>query len=233
MNERMVHTPIIINKWLCHKFECFSDFVKLYSIDESRFYLELFAGGGIYTCKDTECLVDGTELRALKDDFEKCIFIVNNVKDARNLKKLISLIKAKSPIVIGNCINDKTLHLAFNLIPRSGSSLAFIDPPGYSKLRWSTIKKMAAHGMDWKGHKMDLLIVFPLEMALLRNLTRPDCEASINRFFGNYDWQPIRQKLLVNKIGNSEARKRLVSLYKKGLKRLGYRYVDNIKPFEE
>ena len=123
---------------------------------ESRFYLELFAVGGIYTCKDTECLIDGSELRALKDNFEKCIFIVNDVKGARNLKKLIAPIKAEGTIVIGNCINDKTLRLAFNLIPRSGSSLAFIDPPGYSKLRWSTMKKLASHGMDWEGHKMDL-----------------------------------------------------------------------------
>ena len=230
MNERTVHTPRIINKWLCHKFECFSDFVKLYSTGETRFYLEPFAGGGIYTCKDTECLVDGSELMALKGDFEKCIFLVNNVKDARNLKKLIAPIKAEGAIVIGNCINDKTLRLTFNLIPRSSSSFAFINPPGYSKLRWSTMKKLAAHGMDWKSHKMDLLIVFPLEMALLRNITRPDCEASINRFFGNHDWQQVRQKILDNKIGHSEARKRLMLLYKIGLKRLGYRYIDNIKP---
>ena len=77
---------------------------------------------------------------------------------------------------------------------------------------------------------MDLLIVFPLEMALLRNLSRPDCEASINRLYGNREWQPVRQKMLDKKIGHNEARQKLVSLYKEGLKGLGYRYVEDLKP---
>ena len=230
MNERIVHTPRIINKWLCHKLECFGDFINSYSTDEPRFYLELFAGYGIYTCKDTNCLVDGSELRALKDGFLKCIFLVNDVQDASSLKKLTTQIKAESAVIIGNCINDKTLLQAFNLIPRSGSSFAFINPPGYNRLRWKTIEKLAAHGTDWQGHMMDLLIVFPLEMALLRNLSRPDCEASINRLYGNREWQQVRQKMLDNKIGHNEARQKLVSLYKEGLKNLGYRYIEDLKP---
>jgi three-Cys-motif partner protein len=230
MNENIVHTPTRINKWLCHKLECFGDFIKYYSTDKSRFYLEPFAGGGIYTCKDTDCLVDGSELRALKDGFSKCIFLVNDVQDASNLKYLTASIKSESAVITGNCINDKILRQAFNLIPRSESSFAFIDPPGYNRLRWSTINKLAAHGTDWKGYRMDLLIVFPLEMALLRNITRPDCEASINRLYGNRDWQQVRQKRQDDEIGHSEARKKLVSLYKAGLKNLGYRYVEELKP---
>lgn len=230
MNEKLIHTPRIINKWLCHKLECFGDFIKSYSADEPRFYLELFARGGIYTCKDTDCLVDGSELRALKDGFLKCIYLVNDVKNAKSLKILTTPIKAESTIITGNCINDKTLRQAFNLIPRSISSFVFIDPPGYNRLRWTTIKKLAAHGMDWKSHKMDLLIVFPLEMALLRNLNRSDCEASINRLYGNREWQLVKQKMLDKKIGHNEARQKLVLLYKAGLKDLGYRYVDDVKP---
>ena len=230
MNEKIVHTPRIINKWLCHKLECFGDFIKSYSTGKPRFYLEPFAGCGIYTCKDTNCLVDGSELRALKDGFLKCIFVVNDLQDAICLQEITTQIKTESAVITGNCINDITLRQAFNLIPRSETSFAFINPPGYNRLRWSTIKKLAAHGIDWKGHKMDLLIVFPLEMALLRNITRPDCEASINRLYGNRDWQQVRQKRQDGEIGQSEARKKLVSLYKAGLKSLGYRYVDDFKP---
>jgi len=230
MNEKTNYTPRIINKWLCHKLECFGDFIKSYPKNETKFYLEPFADYGIYTCKDTGCLTNGSELRALKNGFLKCIFLVNDVRGARNLKILTASIKAKSAVIIGNCINDNTLRQAYNLIPRSGSSFAFIDPPGYNRLRWTTIIKLVAHGIDWQGYKIDLLIIFPLEMALLRNLTRPDCEASINRLYGNRKWQQIRQNILDNKIEHNEARQNLVSLFKSGLKDLGYRYVDDLKP---
>ncbi|UCG53931.1 MAG: three-Cys-motif partner protein TcmP [Dehalococcoidia bacterium] len=230
MNEGLVHTPKIINKWFCHKLECFGDFIKSYSRDESGFYLEPFASGGVYTCKGTDCLTEGAELRSLKDSFLECIFLANDINDARNLKKLISKIDTKSVIINGNCINDKILRQAFDLIPRSAKGFCFIDPPGYNRLRWSTIKNLSAHGKDWHGHKMDLLIIFPLEMALLRNITRSDCEASINRLYGNRDWQQVRQRIQNNSIVHSEARKKLVSLYKTSLKSLDYRYVEDIKP---
>ena len=230
MNERLVQTPKIINKWFCHKLECFGDFIKSYSRDKSRYYLEPFASGGVYTCKGADCLTDGSELRSLKNGFIECIFLVNDVNDARNLKKRIAKINTKSAVITGNCINDKILRQAFNLIPRSEKSFVFIDPPGYNRLRWSTIKKLSAHGKDWQDHKMDLLIVFPLEMALLRNITRPDCEASINRLYGNCDWQQVRQRIQDSRIGHSEARKKLIFLYKTGLKGLGYRYVEDVKP---
>jgi three-Cys-motif partner protein len=230
MNEKLVNTPRIINKWFCHKLECFGDFLKYYSTDKPRYYLELFAGCGTYTCKGTDCLIDGSELRTLKNGFSEYIFIVNDLQDSRNLKTITEQIGAKSFIITGNCINDKILRQAFNLIPRSQTSFAFINPPGYNRLRWSTIKKLAAHGKDWYGHKMDLLIVFPLEMALLRNITRPDCEASINRLYGNRDWQQVRKKIQDGSIGQNEARKKLISLYNSGLKGLDYRYVGDIKP---
>jgi three-Cys-motif partner protein len=230
MDKADSQIPRKINKWLCHKLECFGDFVKAYSAGNPKCYLEPFAGCGLCTCKDTDCIVDGTELRALKNDFLKCIFIARDSRDAANLKKLAARIKTESNIINGNCISEKVIRRAFDLIPRSAAGLAFVDPPGYNRLRWSTIRKLAAHGKDWNSHKADMLIVFPLEMALLRNLTRPDCEASINRLYGNQEWQAVRQKRLDNKIGHSEARKQLVALFKAGLKGLGYRYVDDVRP---
>ncbi|MFC1846588.1 three-Cys-motif partner protein TcmP [Chloroflexota bacterium] len=225
-----VTIPRRINKWLCHKLECFSEFAKVYSKDNPRCYLELFAGWGICTCKDSNCIIDGSELRALKDGFLKCIFITRDSNDTRELKKLAKPVKAESHVINGNCISEKVMQQAFDFIPRSASSLAFVDPPGYNRLRWSTIKKLATHGTDWKGHRMDLLIVFPLEMALLRNLTRTDCEASINRLYGNHLWQSVRQHKLEGVIGQAKARKQLVSLFKDGLKELGYRYVEDLTP---
>ena len=57
-----------------------------------------------------------------------------------------------------------------------------------------------SHSGDWKGRKIDLLIIFPLEMSLVRNLTRPECEASITRLYGNRKWQTAKKELLEGQI---------------------------------
>lgn len=230
MNEQGI--PRLISKWMCHKLECLADFFTVYTEkDSSRYYLELFAGCGSCTCRGIDCVVDDSELRALKakSRFSKCIFIVRESRDAENLSRLIKSYAAGT-IIAGNCINEEVLRRAFNIIPRSAASLALIDPTGYTRLRWSTVKKLARHGSDWQGHKMDLLIIFPLEMALLRNLTRAECEASIDRLYGNRKWQQVRQQRLEDKMDRDQARRELVALFKKGLKSLGYRFVGDIRP---
>ena len=238
MNELNIpgKIPKQIRKWTCHKLECFSDYIEAYTrtLDNNRCcYLELYAGCGNCICKGTDCIIEDSALRALKTEtkFAKYILIVRDSQDADSLKQLTaSYDTADIKIITGNCVNEKVLQQAFDLIPRSASSFALIDPPGYRKLRWSTIKKLGAHGSDWKGHKIDLLIILPLEMALLRNLTRPECQASITRLYGNRKWQEIKQKRLKGKIGPDEMRRQLVKLFKAGLRGLGYKYVEDFKP---
>ncbi len=222
--------PRRINKWLCHKLECLDEFFSIYTRNNPRYYLELFAGCGVCTCRDSNCQVDGSELRAAKNGFSSFTFIAKDSHDSKNLKKLLKPLDANSRVIHGNCISEGVIRQAFDFIPRSASSLALVDPPGFNRLRWSTIKKLAAHGTDWKGSKIDLLIVFPLEMALLRNLTRPDCQASINRLYGNTEWQTVRQQKLEGAIGQAKARKQLIKLYTDGLKELGYRHVAELTP---
>jgi len=224
--------PRQIRKWVCHQLECFGDFIEAYTrtLGKNRCcYLELYAGCGQCTCKGTDCTIDDSALRALGAKFAKYIFIVNDSQDADSLKQLTASYDTAN-IITGNPVNDKVLQQVFDFIPRSTASLALIAPPGYHTLRWSTIRKLVAHGGDWQGHKIDLLIIFPLEMALLRNLTRPECQASITRLYGNQKWQEIKQKRLEGKIGPTETRHQLVELFKAGLKGLGYKYVADFKP---
>jgi len=239
MNELNIpgKIPKQIRKWTCHKLECFADYIEAYTRtlgNDKCCYLELYAGCGNCICKGTDCIIGDSALRALetKAKFAKYIFVVADQQNARNLERLVTPHNTVNivEILTGNCINEKVIQQVFDLIPRSASSLVLIDPPGYRKLRWSTIRKLAAHGKDWKGHKMELLIIFPLEMALLRNLTRPECQASITRLYGNHKWQEIKQNRLEGKIGLGKARQRLVGLYKAGLKALGYRHVTDFKP---
>lgn len=228
--------PKQIRKWTCHKLECFAEYIEAYTrtLDNDQcYYLELYAGCGNCICKGTDCIIEDSALRALGTEtkFAKYILITRDSQDAENLKQLTAPHEAADiKIITGNPVNEKVLQQAFDLIPRSASSFALIDPPGYKKLRWSTIKKLGAHGSDWKGHKIDLLIILPLEMALLRNLTRPECQASITRLYGNRKWEEIKQKRLKGKIGPDEMRRRLVKLFKAGLRGLGYKYVEDFKP---
>ena len=239
MNEPNItgKIPRQIRKWTCHKLECFADYIEAYARTLGKnkgCYLELYAGCGNCICNGTDCIIEDSALRALttKTKFARYIFVAGDQQNARNLERLSTPHNTANivEIITGNCINETVLQQVFDLIPRSTASLALIDPPGYRKLRWSTIKKLAAHGSDWKGHKMDLLILFPLEMALLRNLMRPECQTSISRFYGNQQWEKIKQERLSGKITPDKARQRLVELYKAGLKGLGYRHVTDFKP---
>ena len=239
MNELNIpeKIPRQIRKWTCHKLECFTDYIEAYAKrlgNSNCCYLELYAGCGSCVCKGTDCRIEDSELRALKakTKFAKYLFVVRDHQNAENLKRLTTPLNTDNTIEIitGNCISDRVIRQLFDLIPRSASSFALVDPPGYRRLRWSTIKKLAAHGSDWKGHKMELLIIFPLEMALLRNLTRSECQASITRLYGNQQWQEIKQGKLNGKIELDEVRHRLVELFKAGLRGLGYNYVEDFKP---
>jgi three-Cys-motif partner protein len=224
-----------IRKWVCHKLECFADYIEAYTAalgKERSSYLELYASSGKCLCKGTDCVIEDSALRALavKRQFDQYILITRDARDAETLKQWTAFREANVNIITGNCVSERVLKRSFDLIPRSFSSFALIDPPGYRQLRWSTIRKLAAHGLDWKGHKTELLILFPLEMALLRNLTRPDCQLSINRLYGHRDWQELSQQRLEGRIGSEKMRGELVGLFKEGLKGLGYKYVEDFKP---
>jgi len=227
-----MNKPKQIRKWLCHELECFADYIEAYTLalgNKRCYYLEMYAGCGQCTCKGTDCIIYDSSLRALGTKFARYIFIVSDSQDAAGLKQLTASYDTAN-IITGNPVSDKVLQQVFDFIPRSTASFAFIAPPGYRRLRWSMIKKLVAHGRDWQGHKMELLILFPLEMALLRNLTRPECQASITRLYGNQKWQVIKQKRLEGKIEPDKMRRQLVELFKTGLKGLGYKYVEDFKP---
>ena len=230
-------SPQQVSKWTCHKLECLADFVQKVSAGtkDGGCYVELFAGPGRYDCKEAACTsIEGIEPRVLtiKNKFSRCIFIARDEADAQSLAEVIKPLDNEhtAHIITGNCVREAVMRQVFDMIPRSTTSLVLIDPPGYAALRWSVIKKLAQHGVDWKGHKMDLLVLFPLEMALLRNLTRKECENSINRLYGGPSWQDVRRKRLENKLDLNRVRKELIELFKANLKGLDYKHVEDTEP---
>jgi three-Cys-motif partner protein len=226
-----------VSKWACHKIECLADFIQKVSAGtkDGGCYVELLASPGRYDCKEAACTsFEGIEPRiiTLKNPFSRCIFIAKGEATSKSLAETINPLDNGNTahIITGNSIRESVMRQVFDLIPRSTTSMVLIDPPGYAALRWSVLKKLAQHGVDWKGHKMDLLVLFPLEMALLRNLTRKECENSINRLYGNTDWQAIRKKRLDDKLDLDKVRKELIELFKTNLKGLGYKHVEDTEP---
>ena len=237
MNNLIVphQEPRRLKKWACHKFECIGEYAQGYVTalkEPGPYFMELFPGDNGVDCQTGECPIDNPKLGVLriKPGFVQYILLAKDHDSADALKNSIRTCGDNISIISGSIINNQVIKQLFDLVPRSASSFILIDPPGYRKLRWTTIKKLATHGTNWRGHKPELLIIFPLEMALARNLTRPQCQASIIRFYGNNKWLEIRQQALEKKIDPDEIRQRLVKLYKAGLKNLGYRYVVNQVP---
>jgi three-Cys-motif partner protein len=232
-----VKAPGQIRKWTCHKLESFSEFIDSYSRTTRKAdycYLELFTGFGTNPCNGVDCSLEGTPLRALKSsaNFLRYAFLTQNHSDAAELENLLSTSNQvdKVAILTGNPNSEKSILHLFDNIPRSASALVFIDPKGYRRLHWATLERLTSHGRNWQGNKFDLLFIFPLEMALARNLMRADCAKSITRFYGSQEWEEIKRQKLVNKIKSVEIKQRLIELFKNGLSNLGYRFVEDYKP---
>jgi three-Cys-motif partner protein len=213
-----------LKKWARHKLESLGDYLEGHAagLKSDTYYIDLFshdaAAGVTPPALETEARFAGY------------IFVARDGGQAREIRRLTAAQGGKTSVITGSLVHDSVVKRLFDSIPRSASSFALIDPPGYRRLRWSLVKKLATHGVDWRGHKTDLLIIFPLEMALTRNLTRPECAASITRLFGGSDWLEIKKSLVAGSAGIDAVRHQLVALYSKGLKSLGYRYVSDASP---
>jgi len=223
--------PQPVSKAVCHKLECLGDFLAVYSAGikgGQYYYLELFAGQETYTCKETGVTVPGLSRRALKvkPGFGGYILVKpgNSPEPARAGA-------GDNPLTIrGNLIQSATLRRIFDRIPRSSSIFCVIDPPGYRRLRWTTMKKLITSGTNWQGQRMDLMLLLPVEMAIIKNLNRPECAASLTRFFGTTAWQETNSGLVSGRISTPKARDMLVEIYTSGLKSLGYRHVESLNP---
>jgi three-Cys-motif partner protein len=229
-------SPQQASKWTCHKLECMADFVEMVSAGarDPGCCVELFASPRGRACRAASCeqAESGDPIsHRLRKHFSRRIYIARNEADS---EKLAGIVGTSGPehaqVITGNTCRESVMRQLFDAIPRSTTSLVIIDPPGYSALRWSVIKKLALHGVDWKGHKMDLLIIFPLEMALVRNLARKECENSINRLYGGPSWQPVRLERMESKPDLVGIRRDLISIFKESLKGLGYKYVEDAEP---
>ncbi len=212
----------------CHKFECLGDFLVMYAskIDAGNCcYLELFARYDYVKCKDTGAVIPATFRRALELSPPFSRYVLAGRVGTREP----DTDQANGNILIAhhNLIYTRTLHRIFDFVPRSSDIFCVLDLPGYAHLRWSTMKKLINYSLNREGQRMDLLLILPVEMALLKNVNRTECESSITRFFGSNTWQ---ETLSEPQPSHKDLRQNLGELYAAGLSRAGYKYARGFSP---
>jgi three-Cys-motif partner protein len=138
-------------------------------------------------------------------------------EEARRVKAA----KPRGPkvVILTGDANDAPLVARQCLPAFSGQrvSLAFIDPPG-AHFTWKALVDLTAY------ERMDLLLLFPEDMDIERNLKEPSSVDRLNSYFGSTRWQTLRDEP-----GNrgQAARQR----YESQLQGLGYKlgYVKTVR----
>ena len=159
---------------------------------QSRIYLDLFAGAGKATIKDTPTIIPGTPLLALNhpDPFDLNIFCDSDVNCITALKARTQhyFPDSKCGFVHGNC-ND-SIDDILRLFPRfnkafKGLTLCLVDPFGATDINFSTLELLSS------SLYLDFLVLIPTYMDFHRNLiiyTKPDSQV-VDNYLGTDSWR--------------------------------------------
>ena len=172
-----------------------------------------------------EEFVRGSPVRALTTGrgFDRYYFFETDRRRATRLSKLKSQYRKKNVYIINQDANPGVQKLArkFHLSPNA-RGVAFLDPYG-PHLEWTTVEALA------KTHKVDVIINFPLAMAINRLVTRSaDIPQKwvdlLDKYFGTHEWFKLAYEQESGLFGNDlleksdKAAERLLGLYHRRLK---------------
>jgi len=203
---------------------------------KEKYYIDAFAGSGkcllcndkckssggkrCYICGRGE-VVNGSVFISLKckNIFNKYLFIDKDKKCVEEIKKLIlkdtdigEEVKKRIEIKQGdsNLLLDDEFSKSIDYYT---GCLILLDPEG-PELSWNIIKSLSVI------KKLDLLILYPYDMALVRMMNKKYKER-INNFYGSTEWQIIRNK----KISPQMKKEEILNLYIGSLRKIGFEYV--------
>lgn len=226
-----VTIPRRIGKWTALKLEYLDHYLQAYVTAATRagetHYIDAFAGCGECLLVDNGYPIPGSPWRALSavPAFSECHFVEKQARLAAYLRRTLAQVGVEDARVYPGDCNDVLPSEVLPRVPRNVPSFAFLDPTGL-QLHWQTIQKLAAHRT---GRKMELLILYPYDMAIARlfNLARanPSTYNTLVRFYGDECW--VRELAESEQAGEDRSvrRERFVRLYTSNLLALGYRYV--------
>ena len=195
--------------------------------------MDLFAGPGRDRERETKEVVDGSPLIAMSlypgfrrfmfvDLEEKCIKQLAHEAAKRGVDRLTNSIAGDCNLVI----DDALKH-----VPLDGATFCFIDPAG-ADAHWATIAKIAEHKPKGQN-RVELFILFPYDMAIVRFLARDESSEFMRRMgskervdavMPDAKWMGVYKARNRGKITPREARRRFAYIYWMGLKQLGYKH---------
>ncbi|OGZ32254.1 MAG: hypothetical protein A2V69_02850 [Candidatus Portnoybacteria bacterium RBG_13_40_8] len=181
---------------------------------QAKYYIDAFAGTGKCLLHNTKQQVDGSSLIALKTEgfFNKYILIEKNENNFKILKECIKneILEDKLSLIEfynENC-NEFLKKYNYNPSPYVGY-FVLLDPAG-PELEWETINVLS------KLKKIDLLILYPYDMSLVRLVTKYPWK--LDKFYGGNEWLDIYKK----RRNAANARNNLLKFYIHNLEGLGF-----------
>jgi three-Cys-motif partner protein len=193
-------------------------------------YIDAFAGSGRGSDPRTGNLYDGSAALSLKVEppFTEVYLVEQDPARAAQLELLAA--RHSNARVLAEDANLAIPKLLTTL-NRHAPTLAFLDPEG-TELHWATVSALARH-KDPRRTKAELLILFPLQMGVLRLLNfkgdaiKPAHRRRLDAMLGaESPWREIVQMRLTGEIGPEETEQAFLDAYCDGLhKRLGYKHV--------
>lgn len=210
-----------------------------------QLYLKAFAtacqsvGGGIFVdglagpgmCRVQDAVfppefVHGSSLIALQTRpmLERCLSIEKGPNEAKVLRERSAPFGERAIVKQGD-VNSDLVPLIEKYVG-GAPCFCLLDPEG-SELDWSTIAALASIGR--RSRKIELFILFPLEMGTVRlfplkkNLDPASREVA-TRTFGGDEWEVV-YRARRDGLGAPEAKARYLNLYQDKLRRLGYKHV--------
>lgn len=201
-----------VGDWVTDKYYYFERYLDLFvramtkSWGGNIFYIDLFCGPGKCLIRETGKEIDGSSLIALKYKFAKYIFVD---VEKENIKTLRQRCKSRAnfdrvEFISGDC--NEEIESIKKLIPRHSLSLTLVDPFGLD-FNFSCYQKLT------KDRKVDLIINFPLGMAIKRNFSKFDSE-KLDVFLGGKNWK---------RPAISNPTTHFIHYFKKNLAKIGYK----------
>ncbi|MCI0849855.1 MAG: three-Cys-motif partner protein TcmP [Chloroflexi bacterium] len=195
------------------------------------YYVDALAGPGMCEVRGAlfqQARVWGSPLIALRTEpkFQTCIFVEKKEDTARTLHARVESFGTRASVHQGD-VNEELPRIISQDVPRGAPCFCLLDPEAL-EVHWSTIEQIAR--TPRRARKPELLILFPLKTALVRQLAvlKPMTDAGferVSRFFSTQAWRDIHQARKEEEISPPEALVRYLDLYCADLKALGYGWV--------
>lgn len=194
------------------------------------FYVDGFAGPGVGRVRNSkpDYFAWGSPLLAMRCEppFQQCLFIELNESNCDTLRQRVGALGGTAQVHQGD-VNRIAADLIASEVPNWAPCFCLLDQQG-GELDWMTVEAIA--GVPGRRRKPELMILFPLRMALVRLLSiagdiDPKSVARWNSTLGTTAWRAIYEGRVRGEISPSDAQRKYLELFESRLKELGYAHV--------